>query len=690
MATVSQMRSRMVVLVVVDTLRADHLGCYGYASIKTPNIDRLASGGTLYEQAATAAPITLPSVATILTGVLPLQHGVRDNGAYNLGDRWTTLAESFAAEGYATAAFVSAEVIAADRNLSQGFSHYDDDFSKPFRLYNETMREMGGFHEGVERRADETVDRALSWAREHRDDDVFLFVHVFDPHLPRDPPPAFQQAYPNRPYDGEIAFTDQEIGRLLKGLGKNRRGGSVLTIFTSDHGEGLQDHEEELHGFLLFDEMMRVPLIVNGPGVRAGRRVPEQVCTIDLVPTICALAGIAAPGECSGERLPDLDYPAGLRDRASEDREGTMGGPKADAASRAAYLESFRPRLSYGWCEQRGLRTPRWKLIVGPEEELYDLARDPGEKNEVRDRYPQVGDSLARVMDAIALAAAHRATYPAGQVTISPEERDKLESLGYLSADERSYHHEQGAAGRASASAAGRTDPQAGGGRASARAREADSLAVWLFPREERGAAKGLRSPREELPAYNRRVVASSFCRAGAAALASGEVAKARSLYERAIAEAPQEDEPYLGLARVSQRAGDLGQARAVLERGVETGARSASLYASVGELRHAADDLSGAEAILTKGTREYPDSPWCWSVLALVRMDQGSLREAAACATKAIEIEPGYARAHFMRGAIAREMDDSVTARRAWTRYLELEPDAPDRDLIRAYLAGD
>jgi arylsulfatase A-like enzyme len=671
-ATAARQHPGLVVLLVVDTLRADHLGCYGYPAIETPNIDRLAREGILYENAITTAPLTLPAVTSIVTGAYPAQHGLRDNGAYHLEERWTTLAERFRDAGYATAAFVSSDVLSADHHLSQGFSVYDADFSAPHESYDPLMKMLDDQPAGVERRADATVDRALAWAAEHRGEDAFVMVHLFDPHLPRDPPPAFRKAYGERTYDGEIAFTDQQIGRLLKGLAKGRHAESVLTILVADHGEGLQDHGEELHGFLLFDEIMRVPLILHGSGLPKGRRVSEEVRTIDLAPTLCALARMTPPPECTGLPLPGIEYP-----QAGGGRDGdpwNAGRAGGDRQPRVAYLETFRPRLSYGWCELRGLRTERWKLISGPECELYDLSADPREQVDLRLSHPEVCDSLARLMDDVALASVARGTYSASVASMTPEQVERLESLGYLAA---SGSRVNGADVRD-----GSAGSEPGGG-----ATAADSLAVWQFPPEQRGANLGLPHPGSQLATYNRRVVARSYCQVGLAALRSRDLARAQEFYGRAIEADPEYADAHLGLAQAHDLAGDSDEARAVLRRALAAGVRAVAVYAHLAELEHLAGDLTTAEATIREAIDLFPQSGWCWSVLSLVLLDQERLKEAAECAAYAISVEPNFARAHFMQGLIAREMNDRRTAQRAWTRYLELEPQAPDIGVIRAYL---
>ncbi|MCA9726152.1 MAG: sulfatase-like hydrolase/transferase [Candidatus Eisenbacteria bacterium] len=521
-------RPHLILLVIVDTLRADHLGCYGDRDIETPNIDRLAARGTVYDNAMSAVPVTLPSISTILTGAYPLQHGIRDNGVFALGESWETLPERLATAGFRTAGFVSADVLSHDHGIGQGFETYDDDMSARYETYQPLMKSIEDQLQGVERRAPLTVDKALEWAEEHKNEDAFLLVHLFDPHLPRDPPPEYRDRYPDRLYDGEIAAVDHEIGRLLSGLSQSWPESETLTILMADHGEGLLDHEEEFHGVLLFQETMHVPLIVAGPDVPAGQRIESVVRTADIPATVCGLVGIAPPPHSIGAPLPGLTL-----------SDGTAGESRRGRFDNLAYLETFRARLSHGWCEQRGLRTPRWKLISGATLQLYDLRADPGEKTDLAASQPAVRDSLAALMDAVALQSLEHGREEAVGRTISQEERDRLFSLGYVA-------------------------PQA------VSPPRADSLAIWYFSPEERGVALGLSDPRERLEIYNQTVKARSFTLSGQNALAEGDLAEAERAFRGALHYDAAHVEAHLGLAEVFERNGEADRALLVLRHAAE------------------------------------------------------------------------------------------------------------------------
>ena len=514
------------VLLVVDTLRADYLGCYGHREAHSPVIDRLAAEGVLFENAAASVPVTLPSMTTILTGAYPTQHGVRGNGPYQLSEAWTTMAESFSQSGYATGAFMSAAVLDKQHNLTQGFDHYDDDVSMPHEVYQPDLIPLKDRHQNIERRAAITVERALAWFDENGSGDTFLVVHLFDPHVPQDPPPPFREIYEGRYYDGEIAYVDEQIGILLDGMREMQPDAAFTTVFVADHGEGLGTHEEFLHGKLLFDETVRVPLIVHGPAVTTPRRVQEVVRTADILPTMLTLAGIEQPQWCIGSRLPGIDY-AG---------NGSVN-PQVMPYAHAAYSETFVPRLAHEWCELRSIRTTEWKLVEGPRYELYDMVNDRGEMTNVADENTAVRDSLALLLDEVAFWSVRQGADAGESLELSEQQRKKLESLGYI------------------------TPTRAGDA-------TSDTLAVWYFPHESRGKVLGLADPRHKIEASFKRVLAESHYRVARSALAAGDMRKAAQNFDMAIQQWPNYTEAYIGLAHVANQKGRRSIAIEQLERG--------------------------------------------------------------------------------------------------------------------------
>lgn len=389
-----------VVLVSIDTLRPDRLGCYGATQVETPAIDALAASGVRFEQAFTPVPLTLPAHWTLLTGVEPWHHGVVDNGMTLGAPPVATLAERFAAAGYDTAAFVSAFVLHRTFGLDRGFARYDDGPAADAAL-DQLLHATG--------RADERVDRALAWLRRERTKPFFLWLHLYDPHAPYEPPPGFRARYADRPYDGEVAFVDTQIARLLSALERSGASAQTLVVLLSDHGESLGEHGELTHGVLLYDATLHVPMIFRLPGtLTAGEVRREAVTLADVAPTVMALAGLDTTPGIDGKKLfGSTDTPRPL----------------------AAISESPHRRL--GWATLVAIREAGWKYIAAPRPELFSLADDPGE------RIDRSGEQAARTAPLARAARAVEATMRtrlAERLAAEPtrEEQAQLAALGYL------------------------------------------------------------------------------------------------------------------------------------------------------------------------------------------------------------------------------------------------------------------
>lgn len=393
-----------LLLITLDTTRADRLGCYGYAAAKTPNLDKLAAGGVRFGDAVATVPVTLPSHASIMTGDYPPTHGVRDNGTYRLIDNEMTLAERLKQGGYATAAFVAAFVLEKRYGLSQGFDTFDDQ-----------VRTAAGEATNPQRPANVVVDAALEWLRSQRaarsDQPVFMWVHLYDPHTPYDPPEPFKSQFA-QPYDGEIAFMDQEIGRLLAQYAALAPMERTVVAVVGDHGEGLGDHSERGHSLLIYDSVMRVPLVLRAPGIMpAGRVVDDRVVsTVDLAPTLLELLGLD-PEPCDGVSL--------LREDAPPDR--------------AVYMETLYPALNHGWSGLHAARRHTDKYIEAPTPEYYDLANDPGELTNLHGARAAEADALAARLDEM-LAAYEAAGVKSAAARVVPDAAamSKLHALGYV------------------------------------------------------------------------------------------------------------------------------------------------------------------------------------------------------------------------------------------------------------------
>jgi arylsulfatase A-like enzyme/Flp pilus assembly protein TadD len=390
-----------VLLITIDTLRWDHLGSYGAAFAATPVLDGLAARGTRFETAVMHVPLTAPSHASMLTGLTPPRHGIRDNGAFVLSPDLESLPAGLKRAGYETGGFISGFPL--DRRF--GFAAHFDTFD------DRLPRDAGaGSAAHTERRADLTTDAVLEWLRGRATERPWLaWVHYFDPHAPYEPPADLRQQFASRPYDGEVAFVDREIGRLLRRVDEQRLLGNTIVLVTADHGESLGEHREETHGVFVYDATVRVPWIMSGPGVAKGLVTSIVARGVDVMPTLLQLAGVPIPVGSDGRSLVP-----GLRGDTMPDEP--------------AYLESQMAMRHLGWSAVYAMRDAHWKLIQAPRPELYDLSADPQER---QNRFE--GNSAGPVARLERALQSRLAAKPA--IEARPPDRetsDRLRSLGYL------------------------------------------------------------------------------------------------------------------------------------------------------------------------------------------------------------------------------------------------------------------
>src|SRR5262245_37641685 len=388
-----------VVVISVDTLRADHLPAYGYRGVATPGLDALRKDSVLFENAYSHVPLTLPSHTTLFTGLLPPQNGVRDNLGYALGPGPATLASALKAKGYATGGAVSSIVLSHATGVSRGFDFYEDSV-EPTRM-NQTLSR-------VQRDGAETTALLAEWVHARGEGPFFAFLHLFEPHSPYEPPEPYRSRYPLA-YDGEIARADEIVGAFLKGLKERGIYDRALIVFLSDHGEGLNDHGEDEHGVLLYREAIHVPLLVKLPrGKRAGETIATPVALVDVFPTVAEQVGVPLPAGLAGRSL---------FAKAASPPEG---------AARRIYSETLYPRLHLGWSDLASLVDDRNQYIESPRPELYDIVTDPGEKTDLAAGLPPAFRSMR-----VELAGMARPLQAPG--TSDPEQVKKLASLGYIS-----------------------------------------------------------------------------------------------------------------------------------------------------------------------------------------------------------------------------------------------------------------
>jgi len=402
------LRGASFVLLTLDTTRADRLGFLDYPRARTPVLDRLASRGLVFENAAAQTPLTLPSHASILTGLYPTNHGVRNNGTHRLEPEHETLAEILGRSGYATAAAVAAFVLDRKFGLAQGFDRYDD------AVGGESSHLFGY----AERRGAAVTDAALALAEELPEDGpFFLWLHYFDPHAPYDPPAGMRGSDPSPAgrYDDEIAAMDREIGRLLEGLARRGRLDHTLIAVVSDHGEGVAGpHAEKSHGIFLYEETMRCAMVLaTWRGLAAPGRSRVLARQVDLVPTVLDLLGVPAPADLDGRSLARL-----------------VRGEPLPQEPLSSYAETFFPLESFGWSPLFQIRTARWKYVEAPTPELYDLENDPLEARNVALERPEIVRSLAQELARIR-AEARYPDHRSGTRSVSASDAQKLVALGY-------------------------------------------------------------------------------------------------------------------------------------------------------------------------------------------------------------------------------------------------------------------
>jgi len=393
-----------ILLITLDTTRADHLGCYGYQPAKTPNLDRLAREGVRFARVYCPAPLTLPSHCSIMTGLNPVAHGVHNNG-HDLPPGTKTLAEILKQHGYSTSAFVSSFSVDSRFGLDRGFDVYDDTFRSemPFKTLN------------AERRAEETYARFSRWLENNVENRFFSWVHYYDPHWPYDPPSPYKEEFGSRPYDGEIAYMDAYVGALLDRLREKGILERTIVVVAGDHGEGLGEKVEIGHGIFLYEETLRVPFLLYSPAIIPRSQVIEsQVRLVDVAPTLLEIVGLKE--EAAGMRGQSLV--AWLRGKSRKNLD--------------SLVESFYPRENFGWSELVGLISKRWKFIQAPRPELYDLEKDPEERKNLYETSVGRAGELKKELEQAILDASSGAKPVSGRTSIRSEDVERLRALGYV------------------------------------------------------------------------------------------------------------------------------------------------------------------------------------------------------------------------------------------------------------------
>jgi arylsulfatase A-like enzyme/Flp pilus assembly protein TadD len=405
----SQSSGLDVLLITIDTLRADYLSCYDKTKIETSHIDQLASRGLLFLNAFAHNVMTLPSHINILTGTYPFFHGVRDNAGFWLEEESLLISEILKEKGYSTAAFIGAFPLDDRFGLDQGFDLYDDFYGDPSTPAYHTHLHNLFF---VERPAEDVIDAACSWIKDQGENSWFCWIHLFDPHVPYIPPQIFKERYPSDFYGGEVAYVDQELGRLFQFLGKRENKDYPLTVITSDHGESLGEHGELTHGVFAYNSTLHIPLIIYQPQLFPKSKViQEMVRHIDIAPTILDVLGIKIPGVIQGRSLlPLVKNPSRWK---MED----------------CYFEALSPNLNRNWAPLHGLIRGNYKFISLPASELYDLKKDFREENNLATKEKPLAIELKKDLDSLLQTKKQPLS---ARRSIDRETREKLHSLGYI------------------------------------------------------------------------------------------------------------------------------------------------------------------------------------------------------------------------------------------------------------------
>lgn len=635
-----------VVLVTVDTLRADRLGAYGNASGLTPNLDRLARSGVVFENASAAAPLTLPSHASILTGTYPLRHGVRDNGGYHLAPESVTLAETLAARSYRTGAFVGAFVLDSRWGLDQGFERYFDDFD--FESFDDVSLGL------VSRRGDEVVSEALAWMGGAKAGPFFAWLHLYDPHAPYEPPEPYRSRRAGERYglyDGEVVYVDELIGRLLDWLSRESLDEATVVVVMADHGEALEDHGELDHGFFIYDATMKVPFLIRAPALPKGVRVRAQVRSIDLMPTVLDLVGLPPEPSVQGTSL----LPLALGESKSLDL--------------VAYGESHYPRLHYGWSELRSLRSEEFHFIDAPSPELYDLRIDPGEtRNLALERPDAVSELRGRLEDE--LERNPGALEVREPEALDDETREKLTALGYLGGP-------------------GRRAP--GGGAGSTLADPKDKIEIDL---RVKAAESSLGDGRvdealadiERVLSLDPQVVEAHRIR-GDAYKAKRNLPRAAAAYRDALALEPEYKVAAFRLALVDLEMGRADAAEAGLRRVLQLDPRDNKSYFLLAKLLIARRDFDSALEVLDRGIESAGDGAPFQTTRAEIYLAREDLENAERAVNAALALDADSPRAHHYLGWIRARRGDVSGAIDAYEKELALFPHDPGTFLNLAEL---
>lgn len=619
-----------VVVITLDTTRADRIGAYGARDVETPALDALARDGVVFEQAMATAPLTLPAHCSIFTGRFPPEHGVRDNGGFFLGPGQLTLAEMLKPHGFTSGAVVGAYVLDSKWGLDQGFDRYIDDFD----LTTVKKMSLGS----VQRPGNDVADKALAWLDQVKAERFFAWIHLYDPHTPYDPPEPYKSRYARHPYNGEIAFTDAQVGRITEFLRRNGLLDRTIVAVMGDHGESLGEHGEGTHGFFIYESATRVPFILRAPfdGPMRGRRVTDAVRAVDLVPTLLDLLGLPPSPQVSGASL----VPVMTGSASTLDLEG--------------YAEAMYPLHHFGWSDLKALRAGRFKLIDAPRPELYDLEADPGERTNVFAERRTLGDTmLARLRERS--EGLETSAPPAEAVDVDPDARARLAALGYVGSF----------VATAATPRSGRADPK-------------DKIELFNLMTTARDVSKD-ENTFTDVTTMLRQVVAADPQVIDAWFMLGNEHFKADRLdeaigyFSRALELKPDYDLALINMANAYRRLGRDDAALAGYEHYLRVDPRNAYVWYQVGEIHLDRGDPARAEQHFRQALAIDDKVAPARNAMGALAFQRGDRAAAEAHVRAALAIKADVRLAHYNLAVFAEESGDMATAEAEYRQELAL-----------------
>lgn len=618
------------ILITVDTLRADRIHCYGFSRIDTPTIDLFASRGIKFENCIAQTPLTLPSHTSLLTGTLPLFHGVRDNGGFVIPPDFKTLAEVFKEKGYETAAFVGAYVLDSKWGLNQGFDYYFDrfDLSKFEKISLGT----------VQRPANEVMDEALKWLEQNKSKKFFTWIHLYDPHTPYEPPPPFDTNYPKNPYLGEIAFADSELGRLWQFLQEANLIEDSFLVFASDHGESLGEHQEATHGFFVYQEALHVPLVFVTPFQRfQGLSSSQVVSLVDVMPTMLEMAGFVSPPEVQGTSLLPLFFK-----------------PTKESES-YAYSETFYPRFHYGWSELESFQNKKHKLIIAPDPELYDLAADAAEEKNLA----SAEKTVLRGLESKAAQFIEKFSRNAHQLDyrkIDEETREKLAALGYIGSF---------------------TDSSKLEGKKLANPKEK----IAVFNELSRAREIGMGGNAEEAISIIKAIIAEdpeindAYFSLGNIYFKQGNFKEAISAFEQTLERKPDDSFAVINIANSYQRMGEPDEAERFVIDYLKKGFSDSQLYYLLGTLTYVQKKYDEAIKYYNECLSLNADSAASHNALSAIYLIKDDLTQAESHINKALAMNPKLSNLQYNRAQLLEKQGKVKEAVEAYRMELEHSP---------------